>query len=213
MATRTIENAEGFKIPLSLVPKADMAKHRAAIKLQKKVERLEAEMAHAKAEIFEVMDGLYSDMMEKAGLKEGKGNFTITTYDRQFKAEVRVSNRITFDDRIIAAQQLIEEYVSANLEGVSQGIRELINMAFKSKRGQLDAGRIMQLLSLQIKDEKWVQAMDLIRESIQRESSKRYLQFHKKDDNGEYNSIILNLSTVTAKKKPSRVKAKQEAGV
>ena len=60
----------------------------------------------------------------------------------------------------------------------------------------MDVKRILGLFRLKINHPTWMEAMELIKQSINRNNSKRYARVWEKDKNGEYRNIELNSSSI-----------------
>ena len=64
------------------------------------------------------------------------------------------------------------------------------------KEGKISTGRVLGLRRHDIKDEKWLQAMDAIAESINVVDSKSYVRFYERDKDGKYQAISLDFANV-----------------
>ncbi|STY90300.1 DUF3164 family protein [Moraxella bovis] len=56
--------------------------------------------------------------------------------------------------------------------------------------------RVLSLRSLDINDEKWLQAMDAISDAIQVVSSKEYIRVYERDNDGKYQQITLDFASL-----------------
>lgn len=188
---------DGKEIPAKYVSKLDKNKDRISLKYYKKAKRLHDSLKLLKQELLAETDKLYDQMLRDENIRTGKkGNYTISSFDKSIKIEVNVQNRIEFDDRINAAQSLINEYISEKTKGTDRELTELINSAFRTNKGKLDTKRILGLFRLQINHPKWKRAMELIKESISTNNSRRYVRIWQKDKNGDYKNIDLNFSSL-----------------
>jgi len=196
--TKTMTDHQGFEVPVVHIDKDVRAKNRKAVSLIKKAAKLHDNLKKFKAEFFETMDNFYQLDAEKAGvIGKGKGGYSITSFNKEVKMEINVSQSISFDDNISFAQQLINDYIAEKVKGEGDNdISLLINHAFSVRKGKLDKGRLIGLFQLKIKNDKWKKAMDIIRESMNTGDSKRYLRISKKDKNGEYKDVQLNISAL-----------------
>jgi hypothetical protein len=127
---------------------------------------------------------------------QSKGGYSVSTFDRDVKIEISIQERIEFDDKISVAHEKIKQYLAEKMQGVDADLQSLINQAFETRKGRMDVKRILSLFRLQIKHPLWLEAMELIKSSISRNDSKRYVQILKKDVNGEYRNIDLNFSSI-----------------
>jgi hypothetical protein len=74
----------------------------------------------------------------------------------------------------------------------------LINDAFNvDKEGKISTGRILSLRRLEIKDEKWQQAMNALSESVRVQCSKSYIRVYERiGDTDQYQPIPLDMAGV-----------------
>ena len=68
--------------------------------------------------------------------------------------------------------------------------------AFTTSKGRLDTKRILSLFTYKISHPLWMEAMDLIKQAMQTNSSVRYLTVSTRDENGKYNLLNLNFSNL-----------------
>ncbi|MPN49676.1 hypothetical protein SDC9_197298 [bioreactor metagenome] len=60
----------------------------------------------------------------------------------------------------------------------------------------MDIRSIVNLRRLNIQDEEWAKAMDIISDSLQTVVSKQYFRVYKRDCDGKYQMINLDLSSM-----------------
>lgn len=195
---KTWVNHKGDKVPYQYVPGLDKKKERFAVKALKNAQKLEENLTRFKKQLITEADKLFAEMMKEANLKptDRKGNYSITSFDKSVKIEVNVQNKVEFDDNINFAQEKINDYLETKMQGADEELSVLVNNAFKTTKGNLDTKRILSLFSLNIKHPIWLEAMELIKKSIQTNNSKRYVRIWHKNDEGEYESIDLNFSSI-----------------
>ncbi|MEZ5195080.1 MAG: DUF3164 family protein [Bacteroidales bacterium] len=197
MATKIWKNHNGDVVPAAYVPKLDKEKERTAIAIHKQATDISKRLAEFKAKALKKCDAIFDQMMADNNVTTGKkGNYSITSFDKEIKIEVNVSERIEFDDQIKIAQIKINEYLAEKTEGLDADIVQIINQAFKTRKGQMDTKSVLGLFQLKISHKKWNEAMELIKQSISRNTSKRYMRIWKKDSSGEYKAVELNFSSI-----------------
>jgi len=197
MATKIWKDHEGNVIPTAYVPKFDKERDRVAQRIVKRAEDLNERLAAFKQESLKVCDELYNKMLADHKVrKNSKGGFSITSFDKDLKIEVSMQERIEFDDLIQVAQEKINEYLLEKAGEADHDLMQLVNLAFKTTKGRLDAKRVLSLFQLNIKHRIWLEAMDILKKSISRNVSKRYLRIWKKDSSGEYKAVDLNFSSI-----------------
>jgi hypothetical protein len=124
-----------------------------------------------------------------------KGNVTLYTFDGRFKVLRAVQDRVEFDERLLAAKQLIEECMADWSRNARYELKALINRAFDvDGDGKINVGRVLALRRVDIKDERWQRAMTALSEALQVVSSKSYIRVYERDDAGEYQSIPLDVA-------------------
>lgn len=138
-------------------------------------------------------------MAEKDNTKPGKGNFTWFNFDRSLKIEVSINDSITFDDLgIKAAKDKLDEFLNANLDAKQEFLKEMVTDAFSNTRGRLDAKKVMQLLKYKsrINEPLFQDALTVLEQSIRRPDSKTYFRVWERNDDGKYDLIDLNFSSI-----------------
>ena len=103
-----------------------------------------------------------------------------------------------FDERIQAAKSLIDECLNEWSAGSRPELRTLIERAFNvDKEGNLSTSRILGLQRVEIKDERWLKAMQAISESVQVVSSKSYVRLYERiGDSDQWQPIALDMAGV-----------------
>ncbi|ENY6783343.1 DUF3164 family protein [Providencia rettgeri] len=127
-----------------------------------------------------------------------KGNVKLYTFDGEYCIQVAVQDRISFDERLHTAKTLVDECIIAWSEGADPKILAIIHDAFQvDKEGKIRTQDILSLRRLDITDERWVQAMNAISESIQVIDSCRYIRVYQRTgENNQYTQISLNITGV-----------------
>ena len=189
----------GEVVPDKYVSSYDKQKERIILKVLKNAEKLNKELIDFKAIIFGDCDKLFDLMFVENNTEKKnnhKGNYTLFTFDKQFKIEVNVQDIVDFDDKIQVAQAKINEFIELKTNGADMDLSVLVNNAFKTTKGRLDKARILGLFSLKIKHPLWDAAMDLIKQSITTNNTKRYASVWKRNTDGKYTQIQLNFSAI-----------------
>jgi len=197
MTKKIWKDSSGNTVPSQYVPKLDKERDRAASKIYKKALDLNKRIAAFKVDNFNICDELYNKMLTENKVKsDGKGNYTITSFDKDIKIEISIQKRVEFDDHITLAHTKIKEYLAAKTGDVDNDIHQLINHAFQVDKGRMDAKRVLGLFQLKITHKLWLEAMDLIKKSISTNVSNRYMRIWKKNENGDYKNVDLNFSSI-----------------
>lgn len=196
--SKTWLDHRGNEVPRDYVPKFDRYNEIQVSKIFNAAIKLHEQIARFKAMSYEIADALYSEMLRNANIapSDRKGNYTLTSFDKSIRIEVNVNELIEFDENINLAQMKLHEFIENKTKGVDIDIVALINQAFTTRKGRLDKARIFGLFSLNITHPLWQESMELIRKSINRNSTVRYMEIAEKDENGRYIPIRLNFATI-----------------
>ena len=190
----------GNRIPRNRLTRREVDNESIMAKLLKGALDINARLTSFKGQIRTATGDMVAAFMEEKGLDSvGKGNVTLYNFDRSVKIEVSISDRIEFDDLTMkACKEKFDQFLSDNVEQRQEFIKEMINDAFSTRRGQLDSKKVMGLLKYEtkVKDAHFQEAMNLLKESIRRPDSKTYYRVWIKDDSGEYQNIDLNFSSI-----------------
>jgi len=190
-------NHQGQEVPAQYVPKLDKIKERFALKYLKRAQKAHKLLADLKRDMFAEGDKLWEEMKANAKVRTGEKNFTITSFDKSIKIEFTQSELVRFDDTINLAKAKIDEYLGQKLKDTDDDLRALVNLAFQTRKGKLDAQRVLGLFKLNIKHKLWVEAMELIRQSIDRNKTARYARILVRDpDTDKYHGVDLNFSSI-----------------
>lgn len=197
MAKKQWIDLNGNTIPAQYVPKIDKERERVTLRHLNRAKKLSAQLLKLKEEMLNECDAIYQQMLKDGNVPgQSKGGYSISTFDRSAKIEVSVQERIEFDDMITVAHEKIKQYIAEKTQGVDTDLQQIINQAFETSRGQMDAKRVLSLFRLKITHPLWIEAMDMIKNSISRNNSKRYVRVWEKDGNGEYKAVELNFSAI-----------------
>lgn len=195
-----MEDAKGRLVPVSSVKPIDMLREQLVIGIVEDAVRLNAMLAEFKRGTFADIAAFVATSAEQYGVQLGgkKGNVTLFSYDGRFKIIRQAQDNIRFDERLQAAQALINECLTEWSVGSRDEIKTLINDAFRvDQEGHVNTGRVLALQRLNIQAEKWLRAMDAIRDSVQVVGSSSYVRVYERiGDTDQYRPIALDLAAV-----------------
>lgn len=198
MTESTMIDARGNRVPTRYVPPKDKKRDKIVRKYYKRAEKVHADLDKLKTELRTDASAFVEEMKAEHGIVRGgeKGNLTLTSFDGRLRILIAQHDSITFNEQLQLAQDLINEFIQAKASGIDVDLQKLIDDAFYAEKGNIRTSRILSLLRLDIKDERWQKAMKLIRESIQVASSKEYIRFYRKNDKGDFDYLPLDISNV-----------------
>ncbi|MFC0349713.1 DUF3164 family protein [Undibacterium danionis] len=195
-----MKNSVGHLVPVSLVAPIDKQRDQLVQELIQKAVGVKEALTAFKAQAFGDIAAFVDLSMEQYQAKLGgkKGNVTLFSFDGKYKVQFAVSEKIQFDERLQAAKSLIDECIKDWSQGSSPEIQVLVQDAFKTdSEGNLNHARILGLRRLDIKDERWNNAMKAIGESVQVVGSKQYVRFYeRRGDTDQYDAIPLDMAAL-----------------
>jgi len=134
---------------------------------------------------------------EKYGVKlrGKKGNRVLYSFDGSIKITINIQDRIKFGEELVAAEVLINECMAEWTHDANPNLRTIVEKAFQADaEGKISVYRVLDLLRLEIDDPRWRNAMKAIKDSIRVIDSKEYVRVYKRDENGEYSPLSLNIA-------------------
>lgn len=193
-----MRNGKGHLVPLAIVSPADKLKDEMVREQIAYALALQAEIARFKVYAFDAAEAFMDLLAQEYGLTsaEGaKGNKTFTTFDQLFKIEIRVADRVTFDQTLLIAKAKIDHcirrWTTDPKQPANANVLALINYAFEvDKAGKVSPTRIASLRRLAIDDHEWREAMRAIDESRDVQESVEYITFHRRTSTKDKWSLI-----------------------
>jgi hypothetical protein len=189
----------GQEVPAAYVPAIEKEKTRVVERHMARALKLEKALADFKSDLYQDCDALYDKMRLDANVatRSKKGGFTLTTFSKELKIEFSIDERITFDDHINLAQEKFFAYRDMKIEKTGdKEVSEMISHAFRVRKGKLDTASVLGLMSWNIKHALWQEGVELLKKAISRNVTKRYVQLYQRDAEGEYRTVILNISSI-----------------
>ena len=192
------EDAAGRLVPIATIRPIDIARDELVLEIVESARQLSEAIAKFKSSAFGDIAAFVSMSAEEYGVKIGgsKGNVTLLSFDGRYKIQRAIAESLSFDERLQAAKELIDQCITDWSQGSSPEIRALVNDAFQvDQAGKINTGRVLGLRRLDIKDERWLKAMTAISEAVQVVGSKAYVRVYERvGDSGEYKPIPLDVA-------------------
>lgn len=199
MSKQFMEDAQGRQVPVDLIKDIDILRDQTVRDIMQKTFAMRDTLQKFKQEVWSDIQEFLSLSTEQHGVKWGgkKGNITLTTYDGKYKMLIAVNDAFQFNEKLQVAKQLIDECIKEWSADVRPELRILVDNAFAvDKQGNISTARVLGLRRLQISDEKWLQAMQAITDSVQVVSSKTYMRFYERLIDGQYVQIPLDVAAL-----------------
>lgn len=198
---------DGRYTPESLVKPYEKLKEQTIVPLFEQWIELHEAIANLKANTIEDVDKLIELCADSYGVKldGNKGGVSLYKYDGAYLLQRTFKNRTVYDERILAAEQLIREYLATKTDDSDPELKGIIDvMLQRNKQGDLRIAELIRLRTLKIDDPVWNQAMDIISDALNNFQTCCYFQVYKRNSQGKYDPLLLDFAAVQPKKKAEK---------
>lgn len=194
-----VKNAQGHFVPKDMVSDYELLRDDIVKNLIANAEKISTSVEDLRFKTIQDAQTLIEVAKDKYGIKGlgGKrGNITLNSYDGSLQVQVSVQDFLSFDERLNIAKELIDSYLKRLTENSPKELKMLISQAFEvDRKGRVSVSKILPLMKLDIKDAQWLEAMNIIKESLSVERTKSYVRFKRRDEvTGELKPIYLDIS-------------------
>ena len=183
-----MENAQGHLVPVAQVRPIDKARDEFVKETVAKAREVQRIIRDFKRESMSGISAFVQLSAERYGAKIGgeKGNVTLETYDRKLRLVRQVSETLAFD-----------ECLSDWCEQAPGELRAVVEQAFRvNKEGRINTNAVLALRKLNISDERWMNAMQAIGDSLTVADSRPYIRVYERDEFGKYHAIPLDMAAL-----------------
>lgn len=189
----------GRLVPESQIKSIDLARDALVMEIVGKARELEQLLSKFKRQTFDDIGAFVDLSAERYGARLGgkKGNVSLLSFDGRYKVLRAVTDNIVFDERLQAAKALIDECLREWSEDSPAELQTIVQDAFRvDQEGNIRVQQVLSLRRLDIKDERWLRAMEAIGDAIQVTGSRSYLRVYERiDDTDRYQQFGLDLSS------------------
>jgi Protein of unknown function (DUF3164). len=196
------EDSSGALRPVDAIKPIDLLRDELVMRIATRAEQLHAELKKFKEETLEEIAAFIELSANEYGVNIGgkKGNVQLTSYDGQYRVLRANHDAMSFDERLLAAKELIDECLRdwSGRPGVPRGLVVIADRAFRrNAAGEISVSRVLDLRSHDIDDDRWKKAMDIITDSIRVQASITYLRIQKRAGRtDQYNQLALDVAGV-----------------
>lgn len=195
-----LTNTQGHLVPLGLVPDIDKDREALINEIFTSAIDLREQMVTFKQAAMGDVHAFVELAAEKYGAKVGgkKGNISLLNFDGTRKIQIQIAEHLHFDERLIAAKALVDECIHKWTADSNDNIKALIEHAFQTdKEGNLNTGRVLGLMRLDIHDEKWIQAMAALKDSMQIVGSTSYIRLYQRESTDtKFEAMSLDMAAI-----------------
>ena len=199
MSKQYMEDAQGRQVPVETIKQIDLLRDQTVQSVMKKTFEMRDSLQKFKQGVWSDIQEFLSLSAEQHGVKWGgkKGNVTINSYDGRHKILIAVNDSLQFNEKLQVAKKLIDECIKEWSSDARPELRALVDNAFAvDKQGNISTTRVLGLRRLDIRDAKWQDAMQAITDSVQVVSSKTYMRFYERLEDGQYIQIPLDVAAL-----------------
>ncbi len=192
-------DARGALVPVNSIKPSDLMRDDLIKEIIANVTPLNAQLAELKRDVINDLRSFIDISANEYGVALGgkKGNVTLTSFDGAYRIQIAMQDTLHFDERLQAAKQLIDECLHEWTQNSGADLKTIVQAAFDvNKEGQINTSRVLGLRRLNIQNEKWLQAMNILSDSIQVQASKEYVRFYQRNKDGKYELINLDIATL-----------------
>lgn len=195
-------NARGEAVHEGMIRVDEQLRDELVEKIIAAAKNISALIATFKNECNEQIDDYFELLLQNYKVdvkgKSVKGNLNLENFSSTAKVEIRVMDKLKFDEKLQIAKLKIDEYLKEATKDASIEIQTLITKAFEvDKKGNIDSKKIFALKSYDIKNPLWIEAMEIIDESKQVASTKSYIRFYERVDvDSEWKLVPLDIAGV-----------------
>jgi hypothetical protein len=195
-----VRNAMGHLVPVDQVREQDKLRDQVARELAEEAKTLSRALKNFKKKSLGDVADLISIAGERYGVQMGgkKGNVTIATYDGRYKVQRCYADRLTFTEEMEVAKAMVYDCIRAWSKGADDHLLAIVDRVFSPGRnGQIKTADVLDLLRLDINDNRWEAAMQAVRDSILVTGSAVYLRVYERiGESDSYKAIPLDLAVV-----------------
>ena len=124
-----------------------------------------------------------------------KGNVALMSFDGKYQIRRSIDETISFDEKILIAQEIILELMAEWSEGAKSELVSMVNLAFRpNQAGKLDTRRLMGLQQVKSEDVRWNAAMKAISDSLHVVNKAVYFRIYERDTDGKYVLLPVDLT-------------------
>lgn len=194
-----LPDQDGNNFPVDMVRDDLIRKHYVAMQIAEEAEKINAILKQFKDEAMELTTELWQIRKEKDDLhKRSKGGQIVYSLDKETKVTISTGSRTIFDTEIMErAEDCFNRFIQKKSgQGADADVLAILSAALKRQNGDYDPRRIANLHKVKIEDPLFKEGLALIEEARDSNRTKMYLSVEKRNPQGEYKHILLDVARV-----------------
>lgn len=191
------ENALGHLVLIENIKEIDLIRDELVLKIAKRGAELQHLLAEYKAWGMSEVAAFVELSAQEYNVQLGgkKGNVTLHSFDGKTRLSRTIAETKFFDERIQAAKALFDTCISKKYEGVDPLLIALVDKAFKvNKQGHIDVNSVLELRTIDCKDEDWLLAIQAAVDAVQISGTKPFVRIYNRDEADDFKLLSLDIS-------------------
>jgi hypothetical protein len=190
-----VRRPDGSYVSLSSLEPRDQLAHELVMRLFSQAETESDRLRSLKQASLIEMRAFRDMMFGDYGLTVtgSRGGFSIKSVDGTKKVEMAVNQSISFGPELSVARELLNQFLTHELEGSSEVIEEIVTSAFRvNDEGKVNVSSVLALRKHRRKFSHyplWAEAMDVIEKAILRDPS-TYIRFYRVDPETKAETMV-----------------------
>ena len=191
-------NASGEEISLCNIKPEDKKKHQTVEKIFERIMVLRKRIIAEKSKIDSLVENYNLYLASRHNEKVPPMHCTLTNFSSTKQVIIKKSDVLEFDEKVLYAISKIKKCLEKWGSDSHPNLALITSEIFKIERsGKINRNFLLSLFRYNIKDKEWLEAIELIKESINIASRKEYMIFReRKRPTDTWSTIKLNLSGV-----------------
>jgi hypothetical protein len=194
------QDSVGRLVPIEDIESIDLLRDDTVQQIAMRAKALRDHVMQEKTAMLSDLRAFLESSFEQHGVRFGgkKGNVTLSSYDGSLQVQLAVHDRISFNEKLQAAKELVDQCVLRWSEGANAHIRTLVQHAFQTdKEGKINTGRVLSLMRVNIDDAQWKAAMEAVKDSLTIADTKEYVRISERPArNAKHQQIVLDFSAL-----------------
>jgi hypothetical protein len=194
-----INDEHGNQIRVANIKEHDLIRDRIVRDMSQKAALVADEIQALKTKLAEQFENHVQQMAKLYQVKLGgkKGNVQLMSYDKRLKIERSRQDRLTTNDHMVVATQLVDQCLGDWSKGSNKNLQAFVRKYFRTdaqgKYNIADLQRVRKL-KLTTPDPLWDKAMLALDNAIEFDFTTTYFRAFYRDDSGRYLQIPLDIA-------------------